>query len=141
MRQPLPVLLTIAGAVLYQISSKSVPRGIHPLIAIVGAYVLAITVCLVATWKWPVGAPVWESVRQFNWGVAGVGVGAALIEVGFLLSYRSGWPLNLASVVVNVAAAVILIPLGFWMFDERLSLAKALGAALCLAGLALISRD
>jgi drug/metabolite transporter (DMT)-like permease len=141
MRQPLPVLLTIAGAVMYQISSKTIPRAIHPLIAIVGAYVIAIAVCLVAMWRWPVGASISESVRQFNWSVAGIGVGAALIEVGFLLSYRSGWPLNLAAVVINVAAAVILIPLGFWMFDERLSLAKALGAVLCLAGLVLISRD
>jgi uncharacterized membrane protein len=133
------VLLTIAGAVAYQISSKTVPRGIHPLVAIIGAYVAAIAICLLAMWKWP--APVSDSVRQFDWSVAGVGFGAALIEIGFLLSYRSGWPLNLSSVVVNVAAAVILIPLGFWMFDERLSLTKGVGAALCLAGLVLISRE
>jgi uncharacterized membrane protein len=141
MRQPLPVLLTVAGAVLYQISSKSVPRALHPLLAIIGAYLTAIAVCLLAAWKWPISGSLSASVRQFHWSVAGIGVGAALIELGFLLAYRAGWPLNLASVVVNVSAAVILIPVGFSMFDERLSLAKALGASLCLVGLVLISRD
>ena len=137
----LPMLLTISGLVVYQISSKSVPRAVHPLVAIVGAYLTAIALCLLAMWKWPVEGTFSNSVRQFNWAVAGVGAGAALIEVGFLLSYRAGWPLNIASVVVNVSAAILLIPVGFALFDERLSLAKVLGAAFCLAGLVLISRD
>jgi uncharacterized membrane protein len=135
----LPLLLTAGGAVVYQISSKSVPRAIHPLVAIMSAYVVAIAVCLMATWKWPLGGSL--SLRQLHWSVAGIGVGAALIEVGFLLSYRAGWPLNRASVIVNVAAAVILIPIGFALFGERLSSPKVLGVALCLAGLVLISRD
>src|SRR6185295_6981523 len=141
MRQSVPVVLTVAGVVLYQIASKTVPRSVHPLVAIVGAYVVAIGVCVLAAWRWPAGASVSDSVRQFNWSVAGVGVGAALIEIGFLLSYRSGWPLNLSAAVVNVAAAVILIPIGFWLFEEHLSIGKVLGMALCLAGLVLISRD
>jgi multidrug transporter EmrE-like cation transporter len=97
--------------------------------------------CLLATWKWPVGGSLSASLRQLNWAVAGIGVGAALIEVGFLLVYRSGWPLSIASVIVNVAAAIILVPAGLSMFEERLSLSKVLGGALCLLGLVLISRD
>jgi uncharacterized membrane protein len=136
-----PMMLTVGGAVLYQVSSKSVPRTVHPLVAIIAAYLTAIVLCLCATWKWPVTGAVSESLRQFNWGVAGIGLGAALIEVGFLLAYRAGWPLNLASIIVNVSAAVVLLPLGLAMFGERLTLAKGLGAALCLIGLVLISRD
>ena len=136
-----PLLLTISGLVVYQISSKSVPRAAHPLVAIIAAYVIATAICLLAIFRWPVGGSISDSVRQLNWSVAGVGLGAALIEVGFLLAYRSGWPLSLASLVVNVSAAVILVPIGLAMFDERLSLAKMMGAALCLVGLVLISRD
>jgi uncharacterized membrane protein len=137
----LPMLLTVSGAVLYQISSKSVPRAVHPLVAIIAAYVTAIVLCLFATWKWPVTGSVSDSLRHFNWGVAGIGLGAALIEVGFLFAYRAGWPLNIASIVVNVSAAVILLPLGLAMFGERISLAKGVGAAFCLVGLVLISKD
>jgi drug/metabolite transporter (DMT)-like permease len=142
MRAPLiPLLLTVTGAVIYQISSKSVPRAAHPLVAIIAAYFTAIALCLLATWKWPMTGSLSGTVRQLNWAVAGVGVGAALIEVGFLLVYRSGWPLSIASVIVNVTAAIILVPVGLSLFQERLSLPKVLGAAFCLFGLMLISRD
>src|SRR4051794_19856132 len=50
----LPILLTVTGAVIYQISSKSVPRAVHPLVAIIAAYFTAILLCVLATWKWPV---------------------------------------------------------------------------------------
>jgi drug/metabolite transporter (DMT)-like permease len=136
-----PLLLTVAGLVVYQISSKSVPRAAHPLVAIAAAYAIAMALCFLAMWKWPVQSSLLHSVRQLDWSVAGVGVGAALIEIGFLLAYRAGWPLSLASVIGNVTAGVILVPVGLLLFGERLSLPKALGAGLCLIGLVLISRD
>jgi uncharacterized membrane protein len=135
------MLLTVAGAVVYQISSKSVPRAAHPLVAIVAAYVVAMALCMLAMWKWPIAGSISDALRSLDWSVAGVGAGAALIEVGFLLAFRSGWPLSLASVIVNVSAGILLVPVGLAMFDERLSLPKMLGAALCLAGLVLIARD
>jgi drug/metabolite transporter (DMT)-like permease len=142
MRHPLaPLLLTIMGVVVYQISSKSVPRMAHPLVAIVAAYVTATVLCLLAIYKWPVDGALSDALRPLNWSVAGVGLGAALIEVGFLLTFRAGWPLSLASVVVNVAAGLVLIPVGLAAFGERLSVPKILGAGLCLLGLVLIARD
>jgi drug/metabolite transporter (DMT)-like permease len=142
MRAPLfPLLITVAGAVVYQISSKSIPREVHPMVAIIAAYLTAISLCVLAAWKWPVDASFSGSLQKLNWAVAGVGLGAALIEVGFLLVYRAGWPLSIAGVIVNVSAAAILVPVGLAMFQERLSLSKVLGAAFCLLGLVLISRD
>jgi hypothetical protein len=142
MRPPLaPLLLTIAGLVVYQISSKSVPRTAHPLVAIIAAYFVATTLCVVAIWKWPLDGSLSHVLRQLNWSVAGVGLGAALIEIGFLLAFRAGWPLSLASVAVNVSAGIILLPIGLSMFGERLSIPKMLGAALCLLGLVMMARD
>src|SRR5262245_47926409 len=43
-----PLLVTVTGVVVYQISSKSVPREVHPLVAIIGAYLTAIGLCLLA---------------------------------------------------------------------------------------------
>jgi hypothetical protein len=136
----LPIALTLTGAVLYHVSSKSVPRGIHPLAAIIGAYMGAILLALVLAWRWPAPEPFGASFRQANWAVLGVGLGALLIEVGFILAYRAGWPLNTASLMVNVAAAILLIPIGLALFSERVTAGKAAGILLCLAGLALLSR-
>jgi drug/metabolite transporter (DMT)-like permease len=40
---------------------------------------------------------------------------------------------------VNVASAVLLVPIGMIFFGERLSWTRALGIALALAGLILLS--
>lgn len=138
----LPITLTVAGAVLYHVSSKSTPKAAHPLAAIVGAYAVGIAACLLVGFLWPSTerAP-FAALRGLGWSVAGLGLGAAMIEVGFLVAYRAGWPLNTASLFVNVAAAVLLIPIGLALFAERVSPARAVGIVMCVAGLFLLSRD
>jgi drug/metabolite transporter (DMT)-like permease len=138
----LPITLTIAGAVLYHLSSKSVPRTVHPLAAILGAYAVAMVACFIVGLGWPDSeGSSFPTVRGFNWSVAGIGLGAAMIEVGFLIAYRAGWPLNAASLFVNVAAALVLIPIGFALFSERVSPGRGLGIVLCVVGLVLLARE
>ena len=137
----LPIVLTVSGAVLYHASSKSVPRGMHPLAAIVAAYLGAIAMALLAAWRWPAPESFVASLRHFNWAVAGVGLGALLIEVGFILAYRAGWPLSTTSLALNVAAALLLLLGGLAFFGERLTVTRASGIVLCLAGLVLLSRE
>ena len=38
------------------------------------------------------------------WAVIGMGVGAAAIEVGFMVAYRMGWRMSTTAVATNVAA-------------------------------------
>lgn len=138
----LPITLTITGAVLYHLSSKSVPRTAHPLATIVVAYLIAIAACVLVAAVWPQEAGMrLASARGLGWSVAGIGLGAAMIEVGFLVAYRAGWPLNAASLFVNVTAALLLVPVGFALFAERVSVARGAGIALCLVGLFLLSRE
>jgi len=136
----LPLGITLMGAILYHVSSKWVPRGVHPVFAISAAYLTALGACAILLAAWRPIAPA-SSLREMNWAVAGLGVGAFLIEVGFLWAYRSGWQLNSASVVVNVCVALALVPIGWAMFAERISVGKLTGILLCLVGLILLSRD
>jgi drug/metabolite transporter (DMT)-like permease len=136
----LPLLMTIIGGVLYHLSSKSVPRTLHPLSAIIVAYAAAIALCLVAALFYQTDESLLASFREIGWAAIGIGAGAAMIEVGFLLAYRAGWQISVTSIIVNVSVAVILIPVGLALFRERLSLWNVAGIFLCLAGLMLISK-
>ncbi len=135
-----PLLMTIIGGALYHLSSKSVPRTLHPLSAIIIAYAAAITLCLVAALFYQADESFVASFREIGWAAIGLGAGAAMIEVGFLLAYRDGWQLSVTSIIVNVSVAVVLIPVGLALFRERLSGWNVLGIILCLAGLVLISK-
>jgi drug/metabolite transporter (DMT)-like permease len=88
----------------------------------------------------PAGRSFLSSLKDTNWAVVGVGVGALAIEVGFLLAYRAGWNINSASVVMSISVALLLIPIGLLAFKEHLSARGAAGIGCCLLGLYLLSK-
>ena len=135
-----PLAFTIAGGVLYHFAQKSLPKQANPFVAVIVAYVVGIICCALALW-WQAAPTVpifaW---RDLHWTMAAIGVGAALIEIGFLLIYRGGWNLSAVSVITNISVALILIPLGVVVFRERLSFQNILGIMCCLLGLFLLAR-
>ena len=72
--------------------------------------------------------------------IAAVGLGALLIELGFLLAYRGAWPVSTASVIANALVAMILVPLGAAVFREPITVDRAIGVLLCLLGVTLLQR-
>ena len=136
-----PFVLTVGGMLFYHLSQKSVPREINPFIATIIAYLVGIVVCTVFAFTYPADKSFSGSLKQANWAVFCLGAAAALIEVGFMLVYRAGWRISLAAVATNVAATVILIPIGILIFKEHLSLRNIIGVIFCLAGLVLVVRD
>ena len=135
-----PLLLVVAGSLTYHISAKSIPKAFDPPAAIVGLYATALagSVLLFAAIRPAAGLFAWN--RVWHPTIAGVGIGPLMIEAGFLLAYRSGWPVSTASVITNGLAAVLLVGVGTAFFSEPITPVKALGVALCLAGLALLQR-
>ena len=135
-----PIVMIIFGGVLYHISQKSVPKTVNPFAAIMFAYAIGAALCVIGLAFDRGGATLLDSVRNSNWAVVALGVGALIIEVGFLLAYRAGWNISVASVVTNISVVLILIPIGLLVFKEHLSLRSAAGIACCLLGLYLISK-
>lgn len=135
-----PILMAIAGGVTYHVGQKAIPPTVHPFAAVIIAYSIGILLCAVGMFFDPAGRSFAASVKDTNWAVIAVGVGAVVIEVGFLLAYRAGWNINSASVVCNISVALLLIPVGLLAFREHLSLRQAAGIGCCLVGLYLLSK-
>jgi len=135
----LPIALIVVSNVAYHVGQKAVPKGLHPLAATLGMYLVA-TVTTVAllpvlgpsSWRGPAVAP--------HWSLLVVGLGIVGIEVGFLIAYRSGWPLSTTAVTATTLVALALLPIGLLFFREAMSGARAMGLVLAVAGLWLISR-
>jgi drug/metabolite transporter (DMT)-like permease len=135
----LSVVLIVASNVLYHVSQKSIPAGAHPLLSVAVTYAAALLVTLLLWPFSPGGAPKLAGLAKLNWATLGVAVSAVGIEIGFLLAYRTGWSINIGSLVVSVAVALLLIPTGALLFREHLSAANVAGIVLCLAGLVLVT--
>ncbi len=128
------------GSAVYHLAQRSVPAGANPMLALMGAYIIAFAAAAVA-------APFFGSVSGYSWTgqmfsgpVLLLGAGVFLIEVGFLLAYRTGGSLQWSGVAVNTAAALALVPVALIVFREPFSVARLAGMALCLGGLLLLVR-
>jgi drug/metabolite transporter (DMT)-like permease len=135
-----PVLLVVSGSLLYHVAAKSVPRTLEPFGALIGVYATALAACVVLYLGVRRGAMPPHASSLWHPTVAAVGIGALLIELGFLLIYREASPVSIASVMLNGVVAILLIPTGALVFGEPITAVRVAGVVLCLAGLALMQR-
>lgn len=133
---PFPLLLAIVGTVVYHLAQKSVPERAAPFAVIALAYLVGfVSAAGVALGT---GAAVAETVRAAWKPAVVLGLGAMVIEVGYLLAYRAGWPVSMVSLTVNATVAAVLLGVGLTVYREALSPAQWTGVACCAVGLVLL---
>ena len=137
----LPFVLTVGGMLFYHISQKSIPKDMNPFLVTILAYVVGIVFCAICALAYPSRRTIAASLKESNWAVLTLGLGAASIELGFLLAYRAGWRISVAAVATNVAVTVMLVPIGIIIFKEHLSPRNIVGLIFCILGLALVARE
>lgn len=136
----LPIAMTIFGGMLYHVSQKSIPKTANPLHILIIAYLTGIALLAIFAFFYATEKSFVGSFKESNWAVYVVGIGAAFIEIGFLLAYRFGWDISQANVIANIGMAVLLIPIGIVLFKEKISITQAVGIVLCMIGLILVAR-
>jgi len=135
-----PLLLAIGGGLVYHMAAKSIPKSVEPSAALIGLYATALAGSMLTYVLLKPGPTALRIAAYWHPTVAAVGLGALMIELGFLLAYRRAWPVSAASVIANAFVAVILVPLGAAVFGEKITVARAIGIALCLLGVTLLNR-
>ncbi len=136
MSAPLALVTVILSGVVYHLAQKTSEGG-RPWGMLSVAYGAAFVVA--AALAVSTGEDARGVVRQ---GVTGLLIGLAAfgVEAGFFFVYRSGWPLSTTSLVSSLSIAVLLALLGVVGFGEHLSASRALGLALALGGVVLMTR-
>jgi hypothetical protein len=133
-----PLMLMVATYVGYQVMLKLPTAGVNALAFQTFAYFAAFVIA----------AGVWVTNRDLgsnklplrDMGIAIVfGAIVVALEFGYISAYRLGWPVNLTGTMVNVITAMVMIPIGFALFREGLSLINAAGLVLCCVGLAMLA--
>lgn len=132
--------ITILANVLYHIFQKSISTNAHPIISLIVTYVTSLGICLTLLPFFPVKGGIIQAFQEINWASYGLAVALIGLEVGFLLVYRTGWNISIASIYSNVLLALVLIPIGHIFYQETLSMAKLIGIILCTIGIILIGK-
>ncbi len=134
-----PLALAVVTYVAYQILLKSARPEVNILGVLTVAYLAAFVAAGLLWFRFQdLGANRLET-RDIAIGVM-LGLSIVGLEYGFVSAFRAGWPLNSAGAIVNVAVALLVVPIGYLFFAEQMSWVKGLGLAMCCGGLLLIAR-
>jgi drug/metabolite transporter (DMT)-like permease len=132
-------LLAILGGVAYHYFVKRIPATIHPVVSIVGIYVVVLLLSSALLALFPPVEGYRFHFRQLSWVQLGVAVSVFSLELGFILMYRVGWHLSNATLVTGVFINLIVVGLGLFLFQEKVSLVNAIGIILSIIGVAMIT--
>lgn len=134
------LLLAAVGNAIYHVGQKALSPVANPMVLLMGVYGLAFLLSAVSAPFFRQGAAPLGLAQVFSWPVLVLAAGVFLIEIGFLLAYRSGGSLQWSGAAVNGCAALILLPVAVLLFRESFSLVRVAGILLTLSGLALVAK-
>jgi multidrug transporter EmrE-like cation transporter len=132
--------VAIVATVGYHLVLKLTPAAANPFLSLAVTYAIVTAAFIALFVAMPGGAALRVSLQALNWTAISLAAAIALLDLGFLMLYRSGFDVSLGQLVTQSAAALLLLLLGVALFRENLSPANAAGILLCVAGLWLISR-
>lgn len=129
-----PLALVVLSNILYNISSKAVPAGASPYLTVIITYITAafcsfVLYCIFDAAKFSAA----EITKAFLPGFA-PGVSMAGLEIGYILMYRAGWKISIASLLCNILLALALLAIGVLFYREKINFQQVAGFALRLAG-------
>ena len=137
------ILIAIGGLTVYQVAMKAAPRGVNPFSLLVLVYSIAAMACAAAAgiWSRVDGTPIIPTLGGRTIAAAALIAGSViLIEIGYLLVYRSGWSMAVAPAVAQAATLLLVAGIGFAVMGDRLTISRAIGLILCVGGVVLITR-
>lgn len=133
------ISLAIASSALYHFVAKSTPATVNFTVSLLVTYAVAFVVTLLGFFFFPARNGIIAEIKELNWATIGLAIAVVGIEFGFLLTYRAGWNLGIAAVLVNVVASLILVPVAILVFKDRITWMNVLGILVCLAGLVMLN--
>lgn len=133
------ITLAIASSVLYHFVAKSTPYNVNFTVSLLVTYAVAFIFTLLGFFFFPAANGITTELKRLNWASIGLAIAIVGIGFGFLLTYRAGWNLGIAAVLVNVVASLILVPVAIFIFKDKISWVNVLGILVCLAGLVMLN--
>jgi len=82
-----------------------------------------------------------SELSKTNWTTYVSGLCLLALEFGYLNVYRVGWKISVASLVANIAMAIILLVIGVLLYKETITVRQLIGMAACGVGLFLITKQ
>lgn len=135
-----PLLIVIAANTFYNIAAKSMPTNVDPFAGLTVTYFFAMITSVVFYYLIGNGTDVFVEFQKVNWTSYLLGFSIVALEFGYILVYRAGWAINIASLIANIGLALVLVFVGFLFYQESINGHQLLGVFLCVLGILFLSK-
>lgn len=130
-----PIVLITVGNCFYNVCAKSTPLDADAYLSMAVSYLTGgIISFVIFCFTRPVSTFNLE-ILKLKWTAPLLGCSIVALEVGYIYAYRAGWKINTASLVTNIALAVMLLFIGWIFYGEAMTLRKSIGIGICSIGL------
>ena len=134
-----PIFLIVVSNVVYHLSTKSMPQSADPMASLTVTYAVGAVASAVLYYVFNRNGNLFREYSNINWTAFALGICIVGLEAGSILMYRAGWNVNTGYVVHSSIPAVLLLLIGTLFFKEAITLKKAIGIALSLGGVILMT--
>ena len=135
-----PVLVVVGANTIYHISAKSTPSNISPFASLTLTYVIAGIVSFLMFFITSEEKNILQEMSKANWATYALAASIVFLEFGYMMVYRAGWPVSIASLVCNLSVCCILLFAGLLLYKEAISLKQLMGIVVCFVGLVMVSK-
>ncbi|WP_298587764.1 hypothetical protein [uncultured Megasphaera sp.] len=129
----IPFLIVVIGNIGYHMVAKATSVTAPPFLALSLTYLVSFLLCAAAYLV--TGHSLRQDLQTVNWASAAWGVTLVVVEFGYILLYRAGWKISMASLMINITVALLLAGIGVLFYKEILLPRQFVGIILCLMGI------
>lgn len=134
-----PIVLIVFSNTVYQICSKGIPNDVSPFASLTVTYIVGAIFSAVMHCVTQPGSNILKEFSKMNWAPFALGLVVVGLEVGWIYAYKAGWQVSTGMIVQSAFLAVVLIFVGFLLYQEPITWNKLVGIAICLVGLVFIN--
>ena len=133
-----PVLVVVGANTIYNISTKSTPANVNAFASLAMTYVMAALSSVVLFFLTSDSKNLLAELAKTNSTAYALGIAIIGLEFGYICIYRAGWKIGVASLVANISLACVLLVVGYFFYNEVITLKQLIGMGVCAIGLMLI---
>ena len=86
-----PMVLVVTSNILYQICTRSTPKGVNPFASLVVTYLVGAAVSAVLYFALRSDGNLLKDCAELNWTSYVLGIVIVGLEAGWIFAYKAGW--------------------------------------------------
>ena len=134
-----PIALVVLSNTVYQICTKSVPKGMNPFASLTVTYLIGAVASAVLYFILTPGESLIKEYSKLNWAPFVLGIVIVGLEAGWIYAYKAGWQVSTGFIVQSAFLSAVLLVVGYFLYHEALTWNKVVGVVICLVGLVFIN--